>query len=644
MLSKTLAVIGITFLAIPALAGTWTSNNFIYKPSAGARGEGEKQTFDSGLDRVDARLAKEIWVGDPGYGTTLQDAVTALGANQAILKVPRGTWSCNANFTVPANVALRFEQGGMVNIASGVTLTINGGLEAGMYQIFACAGPGKVAFGTGAVRAVFPEWWGVTGAGDEVAINAALNALPSEGGMVNLSKNYTTANTIFFSKNGVKLHGTSRIPAKITYTGAGTAMGALNRETVYYDDCGFDNLQIYSTTAAIGFDFTGFRYGQFRNFKIVARANNASALYAKKMTGLESNPSYNSFDSFSLAGYHAPGSVGLKLEGDPAANNPFAGPSANNFSNVHRIDSFEVGIDLVAGNGNNFSNLQFEALDSCGIRLGYVTNADATGTFTSGGNSQFTNSGASWSPGLYTNGSLEITGGAGNGQSCRILNNTATQINIDGSFCTYLDNTSQYAIYAVRAFANTFTNIRMEGNGNCIPIYFGKSSSNNVVANTPSLSGVSTTLVQRDIENPTNNWLPGGNGSMALVFTASSLPANATTVMTPTESGWPRFAMPFPGYVNTVTMGFSYRGANPAGSLTGVLKINGIAVSGLNITLPNPAALYPVARTNKLFGGVNADGYARRLDSIRYELTTSADWSPATVNFTVIVLITPSVL
>ena len=78
------------FLAISAegLAGLWTTNEFIYKPSLGARGETEKSTYDSGMDRVDGRLAKEVWVGDPKFGTTLQNALTTLGATVAVLRVP----------------------------------------------------------------------------------------------------------------------------------------------------------------------------------------------------------------------------------------------------------------------------------------------------------------------------------------------------------------------------------------------------------------------------------------------------------------------------------------------------------------------------------------------------------------------------
>jgi len=91
---RMLAIIAVLLVAIPAVAGTWTPNNFIYKPSLGARGEGEKKTFDTGLDRIDARLGKEIWVGDPGSGTTLQDAVTAIGSNKVFFS-PSGKGVCS---------------------------------------------------------------------------------------------------------------------------------------------------------------------------------------------------------------------------------------------------------------------------------------------------------------------------------------------------------------------------------------------------------------------------------------------------------------------------------------------------------------------------------------------------------------------
>lgn len=178
MIRKASTITGILLLAIVAVAGTWTPNNFIYKPSTGARGEGEKTTFDSGLDRVDARLGKETWVGDPGNGTTLQEAITAIGGNQATLRIPSGTWNINSNFSIPANVTLKPERGAILSIANGVTLTINGNLDAGTYQIFAWTGTGALSLANAKITQTLPQWFGVKadGSDDTLALQKCIDS------------------------------------------------------------------------------------------------------------------------------------------------------------------------------------------------------------------------------------------------------------------------------------------------------------------------------------------------------------------------------------------------------------------------------------------------------------------------------------
>jgi hypothetical protein len=162
------------------LGGGWTSNEFIYKPDLGARGVTEKNTYDAGLDRVDARLGKEIWAGDPKYGNTIAAALTAIGSNPARLRVPAGTWTIDANLTVPANVILKVEQGATLALATAVTLTMNGGLEAGLHRIVTWAGTGKMVFAAASpVKEVFAEWWGAAGDGvadDTAAVTACRDA------------------------------------------------------------------------------------------------------------------------------------------------------------------------------------------------------------------------------------------------------------------------------------------------------------------------------------------------------------------------------------------------------------------------------------------------------------------------------------
>jgi len=144
--------------------GATTTNGFLYKPPLSARGQTEKNTFDAGLNRVDARLGKETWVGDPNYGATFQAAVTAIGSNNVILRVPAGTHNVTADLPVPANITLKPERGAVFAIANNKTLTINGSLSAGLYQIFSCSGTGKVVIGENPqIDHVYPEWWGALG-------------------------------------------------------------------------------------------------------------------------------------------------------------------------------------------------------------------------------------------------------------------------------------------------------------------------------------------------------------------------------------------------------------------------------------------------------------------------------------------------
>lgn len=175
---RILVLLMAVFLAGQAAAGTWTGNQFVYKPSLGARGEAEKNTFDAGLDRVDAHLGKYKTLGDPGY-STLSEALTTIGSAEITLIVPAGVINISVNTTIPANVHLLVLRGGQFSIADGVTLTINGPFEAGPYRVFAWTGSGKVVFGDGALDWALPEWWGAKGDNStdcSAALQAAFNA------------------------------------------------------------------------------------------------------------------------------------------------------------------------------------------------------------------------------------------------------------------------------------------------------------------------------------------------------------------------------------------------------------------------------------------------------------------------------------
>jgi len=115
------------------------------------------------------------WIDARSYGASLTGATLAAAIaanpNGGILYVSHGSWLITSDLTIPANITLKLERGAIFSIADGMTLTINGSLEAGLYQIFSCTGTGKVLFGDGAVKEGYLEWWG--GKGDDLTDNYA---------------------------------------------------------------------------------------------------------------------------------------------------------------------------------------------------------------------------------------------------------------------------------------------------------------------------------------------------------------------------------------------------------------------------------------------------------------------------------------
>jgi len=87
--------------------------------------------------------------------TDLSSSLARAGSSPATLNIAQHV-TVSANTTVPENITLSFARGGMLEVPSGVTLTINGGIEAGLYQIFSGAG---TVTGDPKVEAVYPEWF-----------------------------------------------------------------------------------------------------------------------------------------------------------------------------------------------------------------------------------------------------------------------------------------------------------------------------------------------------------------------------------------------------------------------------------------------------------------------------------------------------
>lgn len=201
-------------------------------------------------------------IGD--YGSDLGTAVTAIGATPTTLILNAAT-TCTGDVTIPATLQLKVEKAGVITISSGKTLTINGQLEAGLYQIF--SGSGLAVLGSGITEA-YPEWWGVDGTADDVQINAAIIALTA-GSVKLASKTYNISATIYGDDN-VTLYGNgiSTILKAISDFGNTRVIRANDKTGFHVRDLKIDGNRANNstgTTGSHGIQFSYVKKGSIRN-------------------------------------------------------------------------------------------------------------------------------------------------------------------------------------------------------------------------------------------------------------------------------------------------------------------------------------------------------------------------------------------
>ena len=141
---------------------------------------------------------------------TLAKAVASIGANNHTLRVC-SCWSITSDLEIPDNVTTKIENGAILSITDGITLTINGPLSAGFYQIFDDNNTdlNGVSFGDGSVKEAYPQWWGAKGDGatdDAEAFQLALNAASK----IYIPKGHYVLNSSLVGEKDCTIRGESR--------------------------------------------------------------------------------------------------------------------------------------------------------------------------------------------------------------------------------------------------------------------------------------------------------------------------------------------------------------------------------------------------------------------------------------------------
>lgn len=145
--------------------------------------------------------------GTPGQ-TALTAVLTAIGSLERTLTLSPGTWTVSTNTTIPANVSLEMTRGAVLDVQTGVTLTINGALKAGPYHIFTETGSGVVSFGK-LVPEGYPEWWGNNSNPGSTDMTEEITAAIASGlpKVVFQPYEYNITSTVYIDRGDLHLYG-----------------------------------------------------------------------------------------------------------------------------------------------------------------------------------------------------------------------------------------------------------------------------------------------------------------------------------------------------------------------------------------------------------------------------------------------------
>jgi len=337
-----------------------------------------------------------VTIANAGYKniesySSFSNAISSIGATETTLLIG-STQTVSTDETVPSTLTLWFTKGGDLNIDSGKTVTINGTIDAKLYQIF--KGSGTVQLGSGVVNDVFPEWWGavgdgdppnVTGTDDATAFTNMISSFTGDGTpIIKLSKWYKVATTIAIPDNA------SATP--ITFHMVGVSRGGHQ----HWGGCGLVGTMGDSTSVLATADNTDeARVVVLEDFGIVGNAGSGVGIFLRQCTrgtllrnvavvrcgshGIEMEDSWNS----SLEYCFVRENDGIGITTDTISDTQFLGcrvvdNDGGNLSIHYDISSTTGAISVIGG---DYSQYATTGVDQFCIRAGWVIGLTIQGIF-----------------------------------------------------------------------------------------------------------------------------------------------------------------------------------------------------------------------------------------------------------------------
>ena len=168
----------------------------------------------SGNAKMSSEAINVKWFGIKGDNTTddysaANSLLNYIGSDKVDIYLPKGTYIIGTNITISANVNLIFANGAILAPKTGVTITLNCGIQAGCYQIF--SGEGTIISNTSNILVINPMWFGAKTDGSDCSdsIYKSAEFLQTTGGTIRFPNGgwWTISSTINIKRNNIKIEG-----------------------------------------------------------------------------------------------------------------------------------------------------------------------------------------------------------------------------------------------------------------------------------------------------------------------------------------------------------------------------------------------------------------------------------------------------